>query len=334
MAPVTDDLPHFARNSINLASPRLGAAAIFATDDFFADKSRMLADAPASFDPDRYDDHGKYMDGWESRRRRNGGHDHCIVRLGAKGVIRGVDIDTSFFTGNYPPAASLEACSVTGDPDDKTKWTEILGAVSLGPSAHHFHAIDSGEAWTHLRLHIYPDGGVARLRVYGEPVPSWESKDRNAMHELSLANNGGRILAYNNAHYGSVWTLLTKGRGINMGDGWETRRRREPGHDWIIVKLGGTGVIEKIEVDTCHYKGNYPDSCSLQAALVTSATDKSIVTAAMFWPELMAQQKLQADHIHEFSGAMIAKLGPVNCVKLNIHPDGGVSRLRIFGSLA
>jgi allantoicase len=151
---------------------------------------------------------------------------------------------------------------------------------------------------------------------------------------LSLANNGGRIIAYNDAHYGSVWTLLTTGRGVNMGDGWETRRRREPGNDWIIVKLGAPGIVERIEVDTCHYKGNYPDACSLQAALVASATDTSIVTEAMFWPELLSKQKLQADQIHTFSGEAVAGLGPVSHVKLSIYPDGGVSRLRIFGRLA
>jgi allantoicase len=330
----TPDLPAFAQNAINLASPRLGAKVLYATDDFFADKQRMLSDAPAQFDPEKYDDNGKYMDGWESRRRRSGGHDFCIVKMGARGVIRGVDIDTSHFTGNYPPAASIEACVSEGDPDEKKVWTEILAPVSLGPSAHHYHAVGSSQAWTHLRLHIYPDGGVARLRVYGEPVPTWEGKDRSGLHELSLVNNGGRIVTYNNAHYGSVWTLLTSGRGINMGDGWETRRRREPGYDWIIVELGAVGVIEKIEVDTCHYKGNFPDRCSLQAALVRAATDKSIVTEAMFWPTLMDEQKLQADHIHTFTGEALQKLGPVNHVKLSIMPDGGVSRLRVYGRLA
>jgi allantoicase len=333
ISPATE-LPAFAVNAINLASPRLGAKAIFATDDFFADKSRLLSDAPPAFDPDRYDDNGKYMDGWESRRRRQGGHDHCIIRLGARGTIRGVDIDTSFFTGNYPPAASLEACQSEPDPNDRTAWSEILPRVELGPSAHHFHAISSDVAWTHLKLHMFPDGGIARLRVYGDPVPGWDVKDKTAVHELSLANNGGRIAAYNNAHYGSVWTLLTLGRGINMGDGWETRRRREPGNDWMIVMLGAAGVVEKIEVDTCHYKGNFPDRCSLQAARVDAAPDRSIVTEAMFWPTLMGEQKLKADHIHTFSGDTIAKLGPVNFVKLNIFPDGGVSRLRIFGTLA
>jgi len=330
MTPAVPDLPTFAQNTLNLASPRLGAKAIYATDDFFADKSRLLADATPTFDPDKYDANGKYMDGWESRRRRGGGHDFCIVKLGARGVIHGVDIDTSFFTGNYPPTASLDACVSEREPDQKSVWTEILPTVSLGPSAHHFHRISNAKAWTHLRLNIYPDGGVARLRVYGEPVPAWDTKDRSAVYELSLASNGGRIVAYNNAHYGTVWTLLTLGRGVNMGDGWETRRRREPGHDWIIVKLGAAGIVEKVEVDTCHYKGNYPDRCSLQAAHVLSAIGEE----AASWPGLMAEQKLQADHIHTFSGDVIAKPGPVNHVRLNIFPDGGVSRLRIFGRLA
>ncbi|MCX8506475.1 MAG: allantoicase [Alphaproteobacteria bacterium] len=328
-------LPEFAHNKINLASLRLGAGVIFATDDFFADKCRMIADAPPQFDPDKYDTHGKYMDGWESRRRRQGGHDFAIVKLGARGVIHGVDLDTSFFTGNFPPAASIEACDLPlgRDPDDKTIWTEILAAQSLSASNHHFHQIASKEAWTHLRLHIYPDGGIARLRVYGDPVPVWNGKEAQGVHELSLANNGGRIMAYNNAHYGSVWTLLTLGRGVNMGDGWETRRRREPGNDWIIIRLGAPGVIEKIEVDTCHYKGNFPDRCSIQAAMVTNSTEKSLVTEAMFWPSLLGEQKLSADAIHHFERDKLADLGAVNHVKLNIFPDGGVSRLRVFGRL-
>ncbi len=330
---MTSTAPAFTK-AINLASPRLGAEALFATDEFFADKSRMIDDNPAVLIPDKYDENGKWMDGWESKRKRTGGHDFCIVKLGARGIIHGVDIDTSHFTGNYPPAASLEACVSSDTPGDKTKWTEILAPVPLGSSAHHFHAIASREAWTHLRLHIYPDGGVARLRVYGEPVPAWEGKGKAGQHELSLANNGGRIIAYNDAHYGAVWTMITKGRGRNMGDGWETRRRREPGNDWIIVRLGAPGTISRVEVDTCHYKGNYPDRCSLQAALVHAATETSVITEAMFWPELMSEQKLKADAIHEYDSSALKALGPVSHVKLNIYPDGGISRFRVFGELA
>ena len=328
------DLPEFARNGINLASPRLGAEAIYATDDFFADKSRMLQDAPAVWLEDKYDNNGKWMDGWESRRRRQGGHDWCVVKLGVKGVIRGVDIDTRHFTGNYPPAASLEACVSDAAPDDKTVWTEILPAQGLGPSASHFFAIHSAQAWTHVRLHIYPDGGVARLRIYGEPVPQWQASDKKAVYELSAVRNGGRIVGYNDAHYGTVWTLLTQGRGVNMGDGWETRRRREPGNDWIVIALGAPGIIERVEVDTCHYKGNFPDRCALQAALMENVPQRSLIQASMFWPELMGEQKLAADTIHTFESQKLHSLGPVSHVKLNIFPDGGVSRLRIFGRLA
>ncbi len=328
------ELPKFALRGINLASPRLGAEVLFATDDFFADKARMLQDAPAVFDPDKYDNNGKYMDGWESRRKRTGGHDFAIVKLGVKGIIWGVDIDTSHFTGNYPPAASLEACAVEGAPDANTVWSEILPAQALGPSASHLFEIESGKAWTHVRLHIYPDGGVARLRIYGEPVAQWAAKDVNAVYELSALRNGGHIIGYNDAHYGSVWTLLIEGRGINMGDGWETRRRREPGNDWIVIGLGAPGIIERVEVDTCHYKGNFPDRCSLQAGMMTDTPPRALITQAMFWPQLMGEEKLSADHIHEFGSDKLAKLGPVNHVKLNIFPDGGVSRLRIFGRLA
>jgi allantoicase len=329
-----DPLPEFAVNRINLASPRLGAEAVYATDDFFADKSRLLQDQEAVFIPDKYDEHGKWMDGWESRRKRGVGHDFCIVKLGVRGRLHGVDIDTSHFTGNYPPLASLEA-ALTLDPIAKeTGWLEVVPSSALGPSSHHFFAIDDDRVYDHVRLNIFPDGGVARLRVYGDPVAQWQEGDRQAIHELSALKNGGRILAYNDAHYGSVWTMLLEGRGINMGDGWETRRRREPGNDWIIVKLGAAGIVEKVEVDTAHYKGNYPDRCSLQAALITEGGDHSIATRAMFWPELMGEQKLEMDKIHVFCGEKIARLGPVSHVKLNIFPDGGISRLRIFGRLA
>ncbi|HEY7766058.1 MAG TPA: allantoicase [Aestuariivirgaceae bacterium] len=330
----SSELPDFARNAINLASPRLGSEVIHATDDFFADKSRLLQDAPAVFIPDKYDANGKWMDGWESRRKRGAGHDFCIVKLGVRGRLKGLDIDTSHFTGNYPPAASVEA-AITGDGlAEKTQWKEVLSSSPLGPSAHHFFPIRDDGIYNHLRLHIYPDGGVARLRVYGEPVAQWEERGKGDVYELSALKNGGRIVAYNDAHYGSVWTMLLEGRGVNMGDGWETRRRREPGNDWIIVKLGAAGSVERIEVDTAHYKGNYPDRCSVTAALVDATSERSVVAQAMFWPDLMPEQKLEADKIHVFGPERIAKPGPVNHVRLNIFPDGGISRLRIFGRLA
>jgi allantoicase len=328
-----DTRPDFAMIYPNLATPRLGTQVVKVSDEFFGARDRMLSDQPAVFVPDKYDDHGKWMDGWETRRRRDGGHDWALIRLGVTGIIKGVDIDTSHFTGNFPPAAMLEGCHSATEPDDKTQWRPIVPASKLGPSASHYMAALATEPVNWLRLHIYPDGGVARLRVYGEALGDWEPADAKALHELSAMKNGGRILAYNNAHYGTVQALITDGRGQNMGDGWETRRRREPGHDWLIVALGRPGVIEAIEIDTAFFRGNYPDRCSLQAARIGDLPRDAIITDSQFWPVLMAEQKLNADHVHSFDSTSLTVLGAVSHVKLNIVPDGGVSRLRVFGRL-
>jgi allantoicase len=333
MTAAPDQLPEFAKRWINLAQPRLGAAAIHVTDEFFAAAERMLDPAPAVFIPDKYDDHGQWMDGWESRRRRVAGHDHCTIRLGRPGIVKGVDIDTSHFTGNYPPAASLEAWLGEGDPGAKAKWTEILPASNLGGNAHHYLAIADERAWSHVRLHIYPDGGVARLRIYGQIHRDWSKADRKALVDLAAMENGGRAIAYNDSHYGSPENLIAPGRAPNMGDGWETRRRREPGEDWAIMALGARGRIKRIEVDTAHFKGNYPDRCSIQAMDVTGGTEESLATQSMFWPVLLPERKLEADKLHRFEKDL-ADLGPISHVRFNIYPDGGVSRLRLWGKLA
>jgi allantoicase len=334
MSDTTASIPAFARTSVNLASAGLGARALFATDDFFAEVSRMLADTPALWVADKYDDNGKWMDGWESRRKRSAGHDHAAVRLATPGVIRGFDVDTSHFTGNYPPACRIEGCNTATDPDDKTPWTEILPLTPLGPSAHHYLEARSQSVWSHVRLHIYPDGGIARLRVYGEPHVDAKALGGKTI-DLASGLNGGRVIAYSDAHYGAFHRVLAPGRGLDMGDGWETRRRRVPGNDWIIVALGARGIVEAIEIDTAHYKGNYPDSFSILGADLGHGLDDleaTVVASAMFWPELIGPQKLKADAIHKFD--RVNPLGPVTHVRLNIFPDGGISRLRLFGKLA
>jgi len=324
--------PDFSRRHMNLADPRLGAQAIACTDDFFAPLARMLDPEPAVFVPGKYDDNGKWMDGWESRRKRVTGHAHAVVRLARRGVIHGVDIDTSHFTGNYPPAASLEGCDCEGDPAEATPWTEILPSVNLQGNSHHYHALAGDRAFTHVRLHIYPDGGVARLRIYGQPQRDWRAVPRSELVDLASVENGGHVVAANNQHFGLASAMLMPGRGRNMGDGWETRRRREPGNDWCVIALGQPGSIEKIEVDTCHFKGNYPDRCSIQAALVEGGTETSIITQSMFWPLLLPEQKLKMDLLHYFEQE-IARLGPVTHIRYNMHPDGGTSRLRLWGRL-
>jgi allantoicase len=330
------ELPDWARRAVDLANPRIGAKALYASDDFFAPVSRMLDPEPAQFIPGKYDDNGKWMDGWETRRKRTTGHDWCLIRLGRRGTIRGFDVDTSHFTGNYAPAVSIEACVADSDELAALKdaaWTEILPATSLAGNRHHLLEAVGNGAWTHLRVNIYPDGGIARLRVYGQPVGVFDGVASDTLVDLAALENGGRAVAWNDAHFGSAMNLILPGRGINMGDGWETRRRREPGNDWCILQLGAPGTIEKIDVDTAHFKGNFPDRCSIQAARVDGGTDESLVTQSMFWPVLLPEQPLTMDAIHTFADEIV-KLGPVTHVRLNIIPDGGVSRLRLWGKVA
>ncbi|MCI5077133.1 allantoicase [Oricola sp.] len=330
--------PEFATRYPNLASAGLGAKIVSVTDDFFAEAPRMLDDADAVFIPDKYDDNGKWMDGWESRRKRGPGHDHVVVALAAPTVIRGFDVDTAHFTGNYPPACSIEACALPAgaSPDDATEWQEIVAMTPLGPSAHHYIAHEDASAWTHVRLHIYPDGGVARLRVYGLGQPSAHA----AGEELDLASlvNGARIVAFSDAHYGNYHRMLTPTASVSMGDGWETHRRREPGNEWIIVALAAPGHVDRTVIDTAFYKGNCPVSCSIDAAYMPDAlaagpdADQMLVTASMYWEPLLDKHPLNPDRVHEFND--ILPHGPITHVRVNIHPDGGVARFKLFGRKA
>jgi allantoicase len=306
----------------DLASARVGGRTLSASDDFFAPKANLLKPEPAIFIPGKYTTRGKWMDGWESRRKRTPGHDWCIVQLGMRGVIRGVDVDTSFFTGNFPSHCSIEA------RDGKGAWTTILARVELQGDSHNFFGIDDERPWTHLRLNIFPDGGVARLRVYGEVVVDWKRGVGGRSVDLAAIENGGLVLAVSDMHYGNRSNMLMPGRAKNMGDGWETKRRRGPGYDWAIVRLGTTGTLTRIEIDTNHFKGNYPDSASIEGCLASGAGVEALSTAS--WVEVLPQTKLRPHHRHLFTNELRHR-GPVSHVRLNIFPDGGVSRLRVHG---
>ncbi len=321
----------FMRDYPNLASRKFGTEVVQTSDDFFAAKERLIDDQPPRFIPDKYDDHGKWMDGWESRRRRDAGYDWCIVKLGVPGAIQGVEIDTRHFTGNYPPEASIDACPPGADPEEEKAWWTILPRARLNGNQQHFYEIKNDKCCQFVRLNIFPDGGVARLRLYGTVMPDWAGVSDDATVELSALKSGGSIIAYNDAHYGDVWALLSEGRGSTMGDGWETRRRRDPGNDWIIVALGARGLIEAIEIDTAHFKGNYPDGAAIQAVDISAAGRASLIDQSISWDEVMPRQKLQADTLHRFDEKEITAPQPVTHVKLNIFPDGGVSRFRVFG---
>jgi allantoicase len=279
------------------------------------------------------------MDGWESRRRRTPGFDWCLIRLGLPGVIRGVIVDTSFFRGNYPEQCSLEACAVEGQPDverltsEATRWTELLPVSQLQGDSQNPFEIKSDERFTHLRFKIFPDGGVARLRVYGEVVPDWNALARRGEIDLAAAENGALVLSCSDMFFGHRHNLIMPGRAADMSDGWETKRRRGPGHDWTIIGLATRGLIQRIEVDTAHFKGNYPDTCSLEVCDAGDETVDDSTISALPWKEILSRTKLQA-HARHFYEEELERSGAVTHVRFNIYPDGGVSRLRIYGKIS
>jgi len=316
---------------LNLADARLGATVLVASDEFFGAKERLLAASEPEWREGVYDDHGKWMDGWETRRRRGAGHDYCIVRLASRGHIALIDLDTRYFTGNYPPHAAIEACQVAGDPDEQTQWSPLLALSPLLGNQHNLFPLDATATWTHLRLSIFPDGGVARLRAYGTIHRDWSDAAGHKSLDLVAALNGGRALACSDEHYGAMGNLLLPGRGSSMADGWETRRRRGPGFDWVILQLGHPGRVLRVEVDTAYFRGNFPHQVSVNAARLPAAgAGAELARASLDWPTLLEPQLLQADSVVSFESGL-ADLGVITHARVNMHPDGGMSRVRLYG---
>jgi allantoicase len=325
--------------TVDLAAERVGGKVLYANDEFFAEKENLIKPGRGIFIPDKYTERGKWMDGWETRRKRVPGHDWCVLKLGIPGIIAGVDIDTNHFLGNNPAYASIDAIALPDDREisgadaEKLPWQEVLSRVSLKPGSQNIFALSSTERWTHLRLNIYPDGGVARFRVYGEAALDWGSFGPDQLLDLAAIENGGKVPACSDMFFGNKDNMISPGRAPNMGDGWETRRRRGPGHDWAIVRLGHAGTLKEIEVDTNHFKGNYPDRCWIDACYAPDA-DIDILNWNQFeWIPVLSETKLQADHRHHFKQEL-QNAGPWTHVRISIAPDGGVSRLRLHGVVA
>lgn len=319
----------------DLAAERLGGAVLAANDEFFAPKEAMLKPTKPEWREGVYTERGKWMDGWETRRRRDPGYDWAIVRLGLAGIVRGVVIDTSFYTGNYPEEASIDGCTMSGTPSSAlltsadVEWFSLLAPSKLaGNSANELEVI-SDRRVTHLRLNIFPDGGVARFRVHGDVVPDPRVVSPGRELDLAAMENGGRVIACSDMHYGNPQNLLMPGRSTHMGDGWETKRRRGPGHDWTVVRLARRGTVERIELDTDHFKGNAPGRVMLESADVADLD--AFDASSADWREIVAEQAVEPHSRHRFDDL---NAGPATHVRLNIYPDGGVARLRVFGRVA
>jgi allantoicase len=321
-------------NHIDLASDRLGGKALLCSDDFFAEKENLIKPGRGIFITDKYTDRGKWMDGWESRRKRIPGHDWCIIQLATPGKIHNVDIDTNHFLGNHPPHASIDARNISTNENidfDTVAWKQILPKSSLQPGSQNLYDISDQNIYTHLRLNIYPDGGVARLKVYGEVFKDWNQIKENETVDLAAAINGGKAILCNDMFFSHMDNLIMPGRGINMGDGWETKRNRTPNNrDWVIVRLAHKGIIEKILIDTCHFKGNYPDSCLIEGCYITHDEELRIDSEKINWTTILPKSKLSADNEQTFESSSSEAF---THVRLSIFPDGGVSRMRLWGRL-
>jgi len=314
---------------VDLAARWLGGSVMAASDESFGLKENLLVEAEPDFTPGTFDHRGEVVDGWETRRRRpgtanpSGEHDWAIVRLGAAGVIETVDVDTRFFTGNFPTRTRVQALAASGYPRTEelvgAVWTEIVPWTDLKGDRHNLLAVRSPQRWTHVRLSAHPDGGIARLRVHGTVVP-----DRTLWGpsvELTSAAEGARVVSCSDAFYTPADRLLRPDRPRTMGEGWETARRRDDGNDWVLVRLGLPGAVRLAELDTSHFKGNAPG----WAQLTGFAADGTPVS-------LMERTRLQPDTRHRFPLTTVDAV--LTQVRLDVYPDGGMARLRLRGTPA
>ncbi|MER6625340.1 allantoicase [Streptomyces sp. NPDC000931] len=331
----TADFPF--THHVDLADRRLGAGVIAANDEFFAQRENLLLPGRAEFDPGHFGHKGKIMDGWETRRRRGTSaehpwpaeedHDWALIRLGAPGVVRGIVVDTAHFRGNHPQAVSVEGTSVEGSPSpeellsDDVKWTTLVPRTPVGGHAANGFAVTDEQRFTHLRLKQHPDGGIARLRVYGEVVPDPAWLAALGTFDVVALENGGRVEDASDRFYSPATNTIRPGRSRKMDDGWETRRRRDRGHDWIRYRLVARSRIRALEIDTAYLKGN---SAGWASVSVKDGDDAD-------WREILPRTRLQPDTDHRF---VLPAPATATHARVDIHPDGGISRLRLFGSLA
>ena len=305
----------------DLASRLLGGSVVHANDEFFAGRENLVKPGAARHDPTAFGDKGKVYDGWETRRRRTPGNDHAIIRLGVPGEVHGVVLDTSWFTGNFPPEASVEGVDLGGYPSvaellDADWVTLVPRSKVAGDTANAFPVAEPRRV-SHVRLSIYPDGGVARLRVHGRAVP--ERALLTGTVDLAALENGGDVVDCSDAFYGSARNMLMPGRARSMADGWENARRRDDGNDHVVVRLAGRAAVRRLVVDTSYFVGNAPDSVAVRGL----ADDGN-------WVELLPRTRVQPDTRHQLEPVTDTVVAQV---RLDVYPDGGVARFRVLGEL-
>lgn len=316
---------------VDLAARLLGATVVAASDEAFGEKEHLLDAAPVSFQPGRYGPRGEIVDGWETRRRRVPGHDWAIVRLGLPGRITSIDVDTTSFTGNFPAECRVEACGFEGYPGPEAlagggaRWHEIIPRSPLRGDDHNAFAVTDPRCFTHVRLSVFPDGGVARLRVLGEAIPDPRHIDGVSI-DLAGQQHGGRVVDSSDGFYGSASAINRPDEARTMGEGWETQRRRDGGHDFAMIHLGYAGAVQQAIVDTRHFRYN----ASAAVAVWAHRPGPRPGLAAPGWRPLLARRPLEPDTRHLFE---VADDEPVEWVRLDAFPDGGLARVRLIGAV-
>lgn len=329
------DLPSFTALP-DLAARQLGGSVVFANDELFAEKENLIKPEPPVFAAGEFGHKGKVYDGWETRRRREPGHDHAIVRLGAQGIVHGVVVDTAHFRGNYPPQISVEATAAEGypSPDELAEltWEPIVGITSAQGDTANPYAVTDRRRWSHLRLSIYPDGGVARFRVHGQVVP--DPAFMTGIIDLAAMENGGQVVGCSDAFYSSPAHLILPGGARLMSDGWENARRRGAGNDYVIFRLAAAGQLRYAEIDTSYFVGNAPGWVRLSAAeqdgTAGAADETDRGAAGLSWWEVLPRTRVQPDTRHRF---LVDSPRVATHIRLDVIPDGGLARLRAYGEL-
>ncbi|WPG99026.1 Hypothetical protein R9X50_00183100 [Acrodontium crateriforme] len=322
----------FKSSSVDLVNKALGSRILSFSDEWFAGAENLTTPTPPIRKPGVFTYAGAWYDGWETRRHNPEPFDWVVIRLGvASGKVRGVEIDTAFFNGNQAPEIAVEGCFLSDDCEEEVKgkdfkgWETILPKQECQPSQRHGWLLSemTEKAYTHVRLQMFPDGGIARFRLYGDVVAVLP-QDTNAVFDLAATVNGGVAVQCSDQHFGTKDNLLLPGRGVDMGDGWETKRSRGEHIDWVIVKLGVSGIIEKLVVDTAHFRGNFPQKVQVFAA---PASGQAPGHEDNVWTEILAPQKTGPDHEHEYGNGVLKDVGKAyGFVKMVIIPDGGVKR--------
>jgi allantoicase len=325
----------------DLAAPVLGGTVMAASDEAFGEKENLLNPGPVDFVPGRFGARGEIVDGWETRRRRVPGVDWALVRLGVPGVIRVVDVDTTSFTGNHPVGCRVEACGVEGYPSPEelmnADWVEIVAETELAGDRSNVLRVESDVRFTHVRLTIWPDGGVGRLRVWGRAVADPRDYDFGS-RDLASQLHGGLVVGSSDGFYSSPHSLNRPDEARSMGEGWETRRQRGMGPDWVVVRLAARAHVHAIVLDTAYFRYNASAQCSLLGLDLDPLDGDATIAGSSSWKELLPLTRLQPDTRHTLwlgtarAGTTVPASAPVTHVRLEAMPDGGLSRLRVIAT--